>query len=260
MDLGLKGKVALVTGASQGIGWAIASRLAEEGMELAVAARNQERLQALAASVEQRGGRCLVHVADLSVPTAASTLVTAVLKRYGRIDLVVNNAGATARGDFLTLTDAQWNDGFALKFFAAMRISRAAWPALAAAHGSIVNIAGVGGRTGSAEFTIGGSVNAAMLNLTKALADRGVKDGVRVNAVNPGFIRTERLGKRIERVATERGLSLAEAEAAVTTESGLARFGQPEEIAAAVAFLAGAQAGYIQGSIWDIDGGLTRTL
>src|SRR3954451_18887477 len=123
------------------------------------------------------------------------------------IDLLVNNAGATKRGDFLTLTEADWADGYALKFFAAVRAARAAWPHLAQRGGAIVNIAGVGGRTGSAAFTIGGSVNAATLNLTKCLADRGVTDGVRVNAINPGSIATDRLQLRIRQVAESEHVS-----------------------------------------------------
>ena len=109
-----------------------------------------------------------------------------VLERHGRLDLLVNNAGATKRGDFLELTDADWEDGYALKFFGAMRGARAAWPHLQRSQGGIINIVGIGGRTGSAEFAIGGSVNASALILTKCLADRGLRDGVRVNAINPG--------------------------------------------------------------------------
>ena len=178
---------------------------------LALAARDEGRLRALAADIESRGGKALVVAADLSEAAAPAAFAAAAIDRFGRIDLVVNNAGATKRGDFLTLTEQDWADGFALKFFAAVRLCRAAWPHLVAAGGSIVNIAGVGGRTGSAEFTIGGSVNAAMLNLTKCLADRGVHDGVRVNAVNPGSILTERLTIRIQRLATDKGVSHEEA-------------------------------------------------
>ena len=120
-----------------------------------------------------------------------------------------------------------------------------------------MNIAGVGGRTGSAEFTIGGSVNAALLNLTKCLADRGIQDGVRVNAINPGYILTDRLTVRIERLAKEKSTSMEQAQKLMAEQSGVARFGQTEEIADAVAFLASDRAGYIQGSILDIDGGMT---
>ncbi len=190
MDLNLSGGVAIVTGASRGIGRAIAETLAAEGMKITAAARSKDRLDDLAKSIKTD---CLVQAVDLRQPEAPAAVVDATVKEFGRIDLLVNNAGATKRGDFFELTDADWDDGFALKFFGAMRLSRAAWRHLQATHGAIVNIIGVGGRTGSADFAIGGSVNAAFRLFTKALADRGVKDGVRVNAINPGSIKTERL-------------------------------------------------------------------
>ncbi len=260
MDLNLTGQVALVTGASRGIGLAIAGRLAAEGMALAVAARDEAKLRTLAADVEGRGGQVLVFAADLSDPAAPSAFAAAAREHFGRIDLVVNNAGATRRGDFLALSEQDWADGFALKFFAAVRLCRAAWPHLVASRGSVVNIAGVGGRTGTAEFTIGGAVNAAVLNLTKCLADRGVRDGVRVNAINPGSIKTDRLAARIRQLAAERGIPEDEAAQEMTSRLGVARFGEPGEIANAVAFLASERAAYVQGAVLDVDGGQTRTL
>jgi 3-oxoacyl-[acyl-carrier protein] reductase len=257
VDLQLAGKVAIVTGASRGIGRAIAQTLAAEGMRLALAARSGDLLDDLAVSI---GVDCLVQAVDLRAPEAPGQMVAAAAARFGQIDLLVNNAGATTRGDFLSLTDASWNDGFALKFFGAMRCCRAAWPYLVASQGSIVNIVGVGGRTGSAEFTIGGAVNAALLNLTKALADRGVRDGVRVNAINPGSIATDRLQTRVARLAAEQGIDEAAAAQRLVQGQKVARFGDPAEVARAVAFLASPQAAYCQGAILDIDGGQTRTL
>lgn len=257
MDLGLANKVAVVTGASRGIGQAIATTLAEAGVRLVLAARSRERLDALAASLNTE---CLVQAVDLREPEASAAVVAAALKRFGQLDVLVNNAGATKRGDFLTLPDSDWHDGFALKFYAAVRLCRAAWPPLQASRGSIINIVGIGGRTGSAEFTIGGSVNAALLNLTKGLADRGVRDGVRVNAINPGAVATERLQTRIQNYASEHGLTLAEAAPALAQTMGIARFGEPQEIAQAVAFLASPRAAYCHGAILDMDGGQTRTL
>jgi len=153
-----------------------------------------------------------------------------------------------------------WQDGFALKFFGAMRCCRAAWPHLQARRGAIVNIVGIGGRTANADFTIGGAVNAALLNFTKALADRGTHDGVRVNAINPGSIATERLQIRLRNLAAEQQIDEAAAAQRMAQALGVTRFGTPDEIARVVAFLASAQASYCHGAIVDVDGGQTRTL
>jgi 3-oxoacyl-[acyl-carrier protein] reductase len=257
MDLHLTGKVGIVTGASRGIGRAIAEALAAEGMRLALAARSGDRLAELAAALPTD---CLVKAVDLSLPDAPAAVVAAAVGHFGQLDVLVNNAGATKRGDFLALTDADWADGFALKFYAAMRCCRAAWPHLRATRGAVVNIVGVGGRTGSAEFTVGGAVNAALLNLTKALADRGVRDGVRVNAVNPGSVATDRLLGRVRTLAAAEQIDEPAAARRMAEALGVARFGEPAEIARVVAFLASPQAGYCQGAILDVDGGQTRTL
>jgi len=257
MDLQLTGRVAIVTGASRGIGRAIAETLAGEGMRLVLAARSREPLEQLAAGL---GTECLVQAVDLRDPAAPAAVVVAAKQKFGGIDLVVNNAGATKRGDFLALTDDDWADGYAMKFFGAMRLSRAAWPELKARQGGIVSIIGVGGRTGAAEFAIGGSVNAAAMNLTKVLADRGIADGVRVNAINPGTIATERLNVRIRSFAAEQGVDEAEARRRMPRAMNIARFGEPGEIAQMVAFLASPRSAYLQGAIIDVDGGLTRTL
>lgn len=251
------GKVGIVTGASKGIGHAIARTLSAQGMKLVLVARSQDLLEQLAQDLPNES---LVLAKDLREPEAPTEIVTATLEHFGRLDALINNAGATKRGDFLELTDADWEDGFALKFFGAMRLCRTAWNALQESRGAIVNIAGVGGRTASAEFTIGGSVNAAVLNLTKALADRGIADGIRVNAINPGSIATERLQTRIQTVANQRGLNTETAALEMAKSLGISRFGQPEEIANVVAFLLSNHSSYMQGAIVDVDGGQIRTL
>ncbi|MFN8412203.1 MAG: SDR family oxidoreductase [Anaerolineales bacterium] len=255
MDLKLTNKVAIVTGASRGIGKAIAQTLSAEGVKLTLVARSP--LEEFSASLPIES---LPLSIDLRFPDSALQVVEATIKKFGTLDLLVNNAGATKRGDFLTLTDEEWADGYALKFFGAMRLSRVAWPHLVKSSGGIINIIGVGGRTGSAEFAIGGSVNAALMNFTKVLADRGVQEGVRVNAINPGSIATERLQTRIKTFANEKNLSHEEATVQMAKNLNIARFGEPEEIASAVAFLASSRASYIQGAIFDVDGGVTRTL
>lgn len=261
MELGLNGKVALVTGANRGIGAAIAGELAREGMHLCLVARDSEKLDAVAESL--RGSAHIdvqVISADLRDPTAPQHAVARAVAQFGRLDLLVNNAGATKRADFFTLTDDDWQDGFALKFHGYVRMTRAAWPHLRKTEGSIVNIVGIGSRSGSAEFTIGGSVNVALLNFTKAMADIGIKHGVRVNAVNPGLIETDRFTRNVQRVMQDRAVGREDAMKFLLSSHGTTRVGQPNEIGALVAYLASAKAGFIQGSIIDIDGGATRSL
>ena len=260
MELELKGKVALVTGASRGIGAAIAVELAREGCEVAIAARSREGLEATAARIGEAGRRACICAIDLREPDAPARFVQTALADFGRIDLVVCNAGTTQRGDFLALSEDAWTEGFALKFTAHRRLLKEAWPALAKAEGAVVIISGAGGRTPGAEFAIGGSVNAALLSLGKALAARGVRDRVRVNVVNPGAVQTGRLGTRIQKLAEQRGISEADARRTLVEEFGSLRLGTPEDIAGVVAFLASPRGSYLHGALIDVDGGQTKTI
>jgi 3-oxoacyl-[acyl-carrier protein] reductase len=172
----------------------------------------------------------------------------------------VNNAGATKRGDFFELTDADWADGFALKFHGAVRLTRAAWPHLKARRGSVLNIIGAGGRTPTAEFTIGSSVNGACLSFTKAIADLGIQDGVQVNAINPGRIRTDRFQQTLAAEAVHHGGDLNAALEAIIRKSNIVRLGEPEDVANLAAFMLSPQARYLQGALIDLDGGHTKSI
>jgi NAD(P)-dependent dehydrogenase (short-subunit alcohol dehydrogenase family) len=256
----LAGKIIIVTGASRGIGRAIALRLAKDGATLVLAARDQTSLAKVAAEIEAGEGTATMFAADLRIPDIPPALVDATLKAHGAIDAIVNNAGATKRGDFLELSDADWIDGFALKFFCAVRLTRTAWPHLKARKGSVLNIIGVGGRTPGAEFTIGGSVNGACLTFTKALSDIGIRDGVQVNAITPGWIRTDRLRGLLESEAARHGGDLNAAIEQIVRKANVVRLGEPEDVANLAAFLLSPQSRYLQGALIDLDGGQTKTV
>jgi NAD(P)-dependent dehydrogenase (short-subunit alcohol dehydrogenase family) len=256
----LAGKVALVTGASRGIGRAIATTLGRAGADLALAGRNEPLLAQVAGEIAGFGRRTVICAGDLREPDTPSRTVKHAVGALGQLDILVNNAGATRRGEFLALTDADWQDGFALKFFGAVRLCRAAWPHLHQQQGSIIMIAGVGGRTPGPQFAIGGSVNAALLSLTKSLADSGIVDGVQVNAINPGSVWTDRLHERIRVYAERTGVDAETAAARLRQDARITRFGEPEDVANLVAFLASAKGRWMQGSLIDLDGGQTKTL
>jgi 3-oxoacyl-[acyl-carrier protein] reductase len=260
METRLEGKTAIVTGASRGIGKAIALRLAAEGAQVVLCARDGNLLEQVAAEIERAGGRALALAVDLREMDAAKRVLEFSIGNYARIDIVLNNAGATKRGEFLELTDEDWADGFGLKFFGAMRLTREAWPHLKKQAGSVVNISGVGGRMPGPQFTIGGSVNAALLSFTKAMADVGIRDGVQVNAINPGSIRTDRFRRMLETSAAQQGVDVETAERKLIESARTTRIGEPEDIAALVAFVVSPEGRFLQGALIDMDGGATKVI
>ena len=258
MDLELRDKRAIVTGASRGIGAAIARELAGQGVRVALVARDQNLMDEVARDIRAAGGEAVVVPADLTRIEACADVVSAAVEAFGGLDILVNNAGATKRGDFLDLSDSDHLDGFALKYHGYVRLCRNAWPHLRASRGTVVNIIGAGSRTPSAEFTIGGPVNSALVNFTKALAERGIGEGVRVNGINPGPIETARLTTRLEAAARAQGTTLEEVRRTMPAQMGVTRFGQPQEIGWLVAFLCSLRADFIHGATLDIDGGASR--
>jgi len=261
MQLELSGKTAIVTGGSRGIGAAIAAERAREGVGLCLVASDPARLERTAADLRQAGaGTVLCCAADLRDPQAADKVIGTALSGLGRLDILVNCAGATKRGDVFALSDADWQDGFALKFHGSVRMTRSAWPRLRETGGAVLNIVGVAAHTPTAEFAIGGAVNVALLHFTKAMADIGRTEGVRVNALSPGRIRTDRLAYNIESLASSRGISVEQAQAELLRECGIQRFGTPQEVAAVAAFMVSPRASYMQGTLVDVDGGETRGL
>jgi NAD(P)-dependent dehydrogenase (short-subunit alcohol dehydrogenase family) len=261
MDLGLEGKVALVTGGSKGIGRACAARLAAEGCDVMIVARTEADLRAAAEAIaEDSGRRVEICATDLRSTQGCQAAVGALKHAFGRLDILVNNAGATQSGDFFKLDDAVWEDGFALKFYSYVRLSRALWPLLKDAQGALVNIVGGASKTPSANFMIGGAVNSAITNFTKALAELGLRDGVTVNAVHPGSTVTGRLDALLNQRAAADGMSREAYEKQELARTGLRRYGRPEDVANLVAYLASPLAEQIHGVDLFVDGGATKTI
>lgn len=256
----LKGQTAIVTGSSRGIGRAIAMRLAREGARVVLCARDGDALRRAVEQIEAEGGSAASVALDLRKPENPAALAGFALDRFGSISIVVNNAGATKRGEFASLSEEDWADGFALKFFGAVRLTRAAWPELKRSSGSLIFISGIGGRTPGREFAIGGSVNAAILSFTKAMAEAGLKDGVQVNAINPGTVRTARFDKRLAAFAAQHKIDVSIAERRYVEEENITRIGEPEDIAGLAAFIASPEGRFLHGSLIDMDGGSTKTI
>ncbi len=260
MDLGLTGKIALVTGSSRGIGRGVALTLAEEGCDVMLTGRDENALSEVVREVEKRGRHAYYETADLRGDGAPKALVDAVKQRFGRLDILVNNAGTTKRGDFLALTDADWQDGYALKFFAHVRLARAAWPLLKEAGGAVVTIGGTSGRLPIAAFTIGSSVNAACAAFAKALADIGKTDGVQVNTIHPSYVETERFWRRIKADMERTGKSEAEVREWHRQDINVVRFGTPEDIGGLIAFMVSLRGRWLHGATIDMDGGEVPSL
>jgi 3-oxoacyl-[acyl-carrier protein] reductase len=255
MELDLPGKVALVTGASRGIGKGIALELAAAGCDLVLTARDAAALERVAQEIRAHGRKAAVHAADLTAADAPAGVMQTLAREFGRLDVLVNNAGAVKRGHFLALTEQDWSDGFGLKFFAHVRLCRAAWPQLTASGGSVVFIAGIGARAPVADYMIGASVIGAGLAFMKALADLGKRDGVQVNAVNPGSVDTDRFRHRLAVIMRKTGLDEAAAIEHHRRELDITRFGTPADVAALVRFVVSPPGRWLHGSSIDADGG-----
>lgn len=251
----LSGKVALITGASRGIGRGIARELASAGCDVMLAARDANALESAAREVRALGRNAAIHVADLTAEGGPAALVAAQARAFGRLDILVNNAGGARRGSLFELTKRDWSEGFNMKFFAHVRLCRLAWPQLKKAGGSVVFISGIGARAPVADYMIGASVIGASLAFMKALADLGKRDNVQVNAVNPGSVTTDRFHHRLDIIMRKTGLDEAAAIERHRRELDITRFGTPDDIAGLVRFIVSPRGRLLHGSAIDMDGG-----
>ena len=253
----LKGKVALISGGARGQGAAETKLFVNEGARVVIGDVLDGEARNLAEEVNRHAGSRVALPLHLDVTRAADwrTAVDACEREFGGLDILVNNAGATKRGDFFALSDADWQDGFALKFFAHVRLARAAWPLLKKRRGSLITIGGTSGRKPQASFTIGSSVNAACAAFSKALADLGKQDGVQVNCIHPSLVDTDRQGGRIAAEMKRTGQPEAVIRAQFCAESGITRFGTTQDVAGLACFIVSKNGSWLHGATIDLDGG-----
>lgn len=252
--------VAIVTGASSGIGKATALRLARDFSAVVLAARDGEKLREVADKITAIGAEPLAIELDLMAPTAAAIVVQKTLDRFGRIDALLNIAGAVAGLDVFQMTDEQWQIGMELKFHGARRLTIRAWEALKASQGSVVFISGNAAAMPKAGAAAVGSINAAIEALAKAFSERGTTDGIQVNSVSPGAIITGRRLSMIERAAEAKKISVEAAKQQFLEQAGISRFGEAEEIADVMAFVVSPVARWMTGTVLRMDGGEAKSL
>lgn len=260
MDLELRGKTALVTGGSRGIGLAVVRALSVEGAQVALCARDAAVLEQAAARVaRETGAQTLAIPADLSQLKDVERVVAAVRDRWPRIDILVNNAGAIRGGAFLRIPDEQWTADWDLKLLGYIRMARAVFPLMSAQGGGrIINVVGAAARNPAADYLVGGAANAALVNFTKGLADLGAPSNILVTAVSPAATGTERWDRLMEQQASAAGRNVEDVRREALRPYALGRIASPEDVADLVCFLASARASFLTGICITVDGGATR--
>ncbi len=259
MDLGMKGKTCIVTGASRGIGVEIASVLASEGADVALLARDRQRLESVAAALRAGGTRAFPVVADLATEQGVSEGMQSAVNALGRVDILINNAGSSPLGSFDKVSDAEWLESFALKPMGYVRAIRAVLPAMRAQRrGRIVNVVGAGGRWAVSEYVMG-CMNAAVLHLTKSLAELLGPEGISVVAVNPGPTGpTDRMEKVFKAWAAHRGMGVEEFREEYVKSLPLRRMATTVEIARLIVLMASDLTEYTTGGALQADGATAR--
>ncbi|HMB96692.1 MAG TPA: SDR family oxidoreductase [Tepidisphaeraceae bacterium] len=266
MNLNLKGKSVLVTGASKGIGKAIAEAFAAEGSRVALNARNADDLAKVVDKINHNGGEAIAVAADVTDAHDVELMVSEVVSRFGTIHVLVNNAGGVGQfARFEELTDEDWLSVMNLNLFSAVRVTRAVLPHLRRQKwGRIINISSESGTQPDAEMPHYNASKAAMNNLTKSLSKSYALEGILVNTVSPAFIMTPLVSEMLDKQAKAQGIDPADAEkqflATKRPHIELHRSGTPEEVAAAVVFLASEAASFINGENLRVDAGSVASI
>ena len=260
MDLGLRGRAAVVTGGSKGLGLAIAEDLAKEGADVSICARHEDEVLRAGDALRELGVKVHAQTADVTDPDQVRGFIRESAEALGGIDILVNNAGRAHPGTFETLTDDDWREDLDVKLFSMIRCSREALPHMRSRGGGrIINISAVYGKSPDPTFFATSTNRAACLAFTKALSIELAKDQILVNTVNIGFVVTPQW----ENIRVRRAPDASPEEFFAKMAEGevpLGRFGQPEEVSGIVAFLASDRAGYITGASIDVAGGMGRYL
>ena len=262
MDLGLNGKIALVAAASKGLGRAVAEELAAEGVSLVLCARGNDELQATCAAIAAAHGVPVLGIAaDVAVAADVARVVQAAQARFGRIDVLVTNAGGPPAGTFDTLSSEMWQAATQLLLTSVVELTRAVLPGMKErGWGRILNITSISVKQPVANLMLSNSLRAAVTGMARTLATEVAPFGVTVNNILPGYTRTERVVNLAEAAAAREGISAAAATARWEAEIPMRRLGEPREFAALAAFLCSERASYITGTSVPVDGGWIRSL
>jgi 3-oxoacyl-[acyl-carrier protein] reductase len=262
MDLGLKAKVALVAAASKGLGRAAAMELAREGARVVICARTEAVLRVAADEIERAtGGEVLAVVADVSEPEDIERLVQTTVDRLGRLDILVTNAGGPPAGYLMDLGDDAWRAAVELTLMSVVRLCRAVIPHMQKnGWGRIINITSISVKQPIDNLLLSNALRTGVVGLAKTLSGQLARDGITVNCVCPGWTLTDRVAELNAARARELGVPAEKVEQQVTLNIPLGRMGQPEELAALIAFLASERAGYITGTAIQVDGGYVKGL
>jgi 3-oxoacyl-[acyl-carrier protein] reductase len=262
MDLGLAGRVALVAASSKGLGRAVAEEFAAEGAHLVMCARGQEALSEASAAADRAGvGEVIAVAADLSTEDGVSAVASTALDHFGRVDVLVNNAGGPPAGPFESHSMEAWRTALRLNLESALLLTHAVLPGMRERRwGRIVNITSVAVKEPVDGLILSNSVRAAVTGWARTLANEVAADGVTVNNALPGYTVTGRLLELADSVSAQKGISIDDVRAMWEASIPMGRLGEPREFAALVAFLASDRASYITGRSITVDGGRTRGL
>ena len=260
MELGLSGKISIVTGGSKGIGRTTALALAQEGSDVAICARGMEDLEAAATEIRAQTGRKVLAVrADMSDPDDIKNLVSSTVAELGGVDILINNAVNSVAAPFMELADEDWLNHINVKVMGYVRCARAAIPhMISRGGGRIINIGGMAARSANSLTNSNGVTNSAVSNIAKNLSDQVAKDGILVNCIHPGTTRTPRMDMMLNRQARDANVSVEEAERQAVAGIPIGRMVEPEDIADLVLFLVSARASAITGQTIAVEGGAGR--